>query len=66
MINCSNPIDPAVLAGKPLVRGLRISVEHVLTTLAAGVPADTSGTSKRHSIPRLPLNQRRLRTVAMS
>lgn len=31
-------IDPAVLAGKPTVRGLRISVEHVLRSLAAGVP----------------------------
>jgi uncharacterized protein (DUF433 family) len=31
-------VDPAVLAGKPTVRGLRISVEHVLRSLAAGVP----------------------------
>jgi uncharacterized protein (DUF433 family) len=31
--------DPAVLAGKPVVRGLRISVEHVLRALAGGVPA---------------------------
>ena len=30
--------DPAVLAGKPTVRGLRISVEHVLRALSNGVP----------------------------
>lgn len=33
-------VDPAVLAGKPTVRGLRISVEHVLRALAAEVPRD--------------------------
>ena len=31
--------DPAVLVGKPTVRGLRISVEQILAALAAGVPA---------------------------
>jgi uncharacterized protein (DUF433 family) len=31
-------LNPAVLAGKPTVRGLRISVEHVLRALASGVP----------------------------
>ena len=31
-------LDPAVLAGKPAVRGLRIGVEHILRALAAGVP----------------------------
>lgn len=31
-------LNPAVLAGKPTVRGLRISVEHVLRSLSAGVP----------------------------
>lgn len=30
--------DPAVLAGKPVIRGLRISVEQVVRALAAGVP----------------------------
>lgn len=30
--------NPAVLAGKPTVRGLRISVEHILRALSAGVP----------------------------
>lgn len=33
--------DPRVLAGKPTVRGLRISVEQLLKALAAGqTPAD--------------------------
>jgi uncharacterized protein (DUF433 family) len=31
-------LNPAVLAGKPTVRGLRISVEHVLRALSSGVP----------------------------
>jgi uncharacterized protein (DUF433 family) len=31
-------VDPKVLVGKPTVRGLRISVEHVLRALADGVP----------------------------
>ena len=30
-------IDPAVLAGKPIIRGLRISVDHILRSLAAGL-----------------------------
>lgn len=30
--------DPAVLVGKPVIRGLRISVQQVLEALAAGVP----------------------------
>ena len=30
-------IDPAVLAGKPTIRGLRISVEQILRGLAAGI-----------------------------
>jgi uncharacterized protein (DUF433 family) len=33
-------LDPAVLGGKPTIRGLRISVEHVLRALSAGVPAE--------------------------
>ncbi len=33
-------IDPAVLVGKPVIRGLRISVEHVLRALAGGIPAN--------------------------
>jgi uncharacterized protein (DUF433 family) len=31
-------INPAVLVGKPVVRGTRLSVELVLDMLAAGVP----------------------------
>jgi len=33
-------LNTAVLAGKPTIRGLRVSVEHVLRALAAGVPED--------------------------
>jgi uncharacterized protein (DUF433 family) len=33
-------LDPAVLAGKPVIRGLRISVEQVLRALAAEIPRD--------------------------
>src|SRR5262249_45066930 len=33
-------LDPAVLAGKPTIRGLRISVEHILRALSAGVPPE--------------------------
>ena len=31
-------LDPAVLAGKPTLRGLRISVEQIFRALSAGVP----------------------------
>ena len=31
-------LNPAVLVGKPTVRGLRLSVEHVLRALSNGVP----------------------------
>jgi uncharacterized protein (DUF433 family) len=33
-------IDPALLAGKPTIRGLRISVELVLRALAGGIPQE--------------------------
>jgi uncharacterized protein (DUF433 family) len=33
-------IDPAVLCGKPVIRGLRISVEQILRALAAEIPQD--------------------------
>jgi uncharacterized protein (DUF433 family) len=33
-------IDPAVLVGKPVIRGLRISVEQILRALAAEIPHD--------------------------
>ena len=31
-------MNPAVLGGKPTVRGLRISVEHILTALTERIP----------------------------
>jgi uncharacterized protein (DUF433 family) len=31
-------LNPAVLGGKPTIRGLRISVEHVFRALSNGVP----------------------------
>ncbi|MEW5989099.1 MAG: DUF433 domain-containing protein [Chloroflexota bacterium] len=30
-------LNPSVLAGKPIIRGMRLSVEQVLASLAAGV-----------------------------
>lgn len=34
-------VDPSIFGGKPIIRGMRIAVEHVLGMLAAG------GTPKR-------------------
>jgi uncharacterized protein (DUF433 family) len=34
-------MDPGVLAGKPVIRGTRLSVEFILSLLAAGQPEDT-------------------------
>ena len=34
-------IDPAVFGGKPIIRGRRLAVEHVLGMLAAGDTAET-------------------------
>lgn len=34
-------IDPAIFGGKPIVRGRRLAVEHVLGMLAAGDSVDT-------------------------
>jgi uncharacterized protein (DUF433 family) len=31
-------VSPEVLVGKPIIRGMRISVEQILDALAAGVP----------------------------
>ena len=31
-------INPAVLGGKPIVRGMRISVQQIVEAIAAGVP----------------------------
>lgn len=32
--------DPRILGGKPTVRGMRVSVEQVVRSLAAGVPEE--------------------------
>jgi uncharacterized protein (DUF433 family) len=29
-------VDPAIFSGKPIIRGMRIAVEHILGMLAAG------------------------------
>jgi uncharacterized protein (DUF433 family) len=34
-------VDPAVFGGKPIIRGRRLAVEHVLAMLAAGDSAET-------------------------
>jgi uncharacterized protein (DUF433 family) len=34
-------VDPAIFGGKPIVRGRRLAVEHVLGMLAAGDDAET-------------------------
>ena len=34
-------VDPTILGGKPIVRGRRLAVEHVLGMLAAGDTAET-------------------------
>lgn len=33
-------LNPAVLVGKPTIRGMRISVEQILRALAGGVPEE--------------------------
>jgi len=33
-------VDPEILSGKPIVRGLRISVDQILRALAAGIPKE--------------------------
>lgn len=34
-------VDPQIFGGKPIIRGMRIAVEHVLGMLAAGETAET-------------------------
>lgn len=34
-------VDPAIFGGKPIIRGMRIAVEHVLGMLAAGETPDS-------------------------
>jgi uncharacterized protein (DUF433 family) len=33
-------VDPHVLVGKPVIRGMRISVEQIVRAVAAGVPQE--------------------------
>jgi uncharacterized protein (DUF433 family) len=33
-------VDPNVLVGKPVIRGMRISVEQIVRAVAAGVPRE--------------------------
>lgn len=42
-------VDPEIFGGKPIVRGRRLAVEHILGMLAAGDPATTSSVSTRGS-----------------
>jgi uncharacterized protein (DUF433 family) len=37
-------VDPGVFGGKPIIRGMRMSVEHVLGILAALIPTLASMT----------------------
>jgi uncharacterized protein (DUF433 family) len=34
-------VDPSIFGGKPIVRGRRLAVEHILAMLAAGDDVDT-------------------------
>ena len=34
-------VDPRIFGGKPIIRGRRLAVEHVLSMLAAGDSPDT-------------------------
>jgi uncharacterized protein (DUF433 family) len=34
-------VNPKIFGGKPIIRGRRLAVEHVLGMLAAGDPAET-------------------------
>jgi uncharacterized protein (DUF433 family) len=34
-------VNPSIFGGKPIIRGRRLAVEHVLGMLAAGDPVDT-------------------------
>jgi len=36
-------VDRTIFGGKPIIRGRRLAVEHVLGMLAAGDPVDTIG-----------------------
>ena len=40
--------DPAIMVGKPLIRGTRITVEHILRKLGAGMAAEEIVTDHPH------------------
>ena len=44
--------DPAIFGGKPIIRGMRISVELILSLLAQGETADRCSTTIPISTPR--------------
>ncbi len=33
-------VNPEIMVGKPIIRGLRITVEHLLNSLAAGISVE--------------------------
>ena len=43
--------DPAILGGKPIVRGTRISVEFLLELIASGATADDIVLAYPHLVP---------------
>lgn len=44
-------IDPAVMVGKPVIKGTRITVEMILRMLGDGVPVDEIVTAYPHITP---------------
>jgi hypothetical protein len=46
--------DPAIFGGKPIIRGMRVSVQLVLSLLAQGETMITPGWSRTISAPALP------------
>jgi len=44
-------INPAIMYGKPVIRGTRITVEHILRKLAAGMSVDEILADHPHLTP---------------
>ncbi len=44
-------MDPAVMFGKPVIRGTRITVEHILRKLGAGMTVDEIIADHAHLTP---------------
>ena len=44
-------IDPAIMFGKPVIKGTRITVEHILRKLAGGMMIDEIMTDHPHLTP---------------